>query len=667
MRTKLTRTILTIAMTVVLLTGCGEHKVHDLPDSEEFIDEYGIVDSSDSDGNSDMSQEAEEQGEVEGILVESSVVDLGDFCIAYLVPNDETMRSIFWDDENYLGDHYIAIQAVNYNRETASQDDILYLPDIYGTITDMKMDSNELYLQYFDMESDSLKEVKIPIYFSERLENGLIDIHYSARFHYKKRIAAAQEGLQSGDTAFPQPVWTETFRQGGQIYEIAFERITPIYDYFIEHGGNCADYRLTVKDGKGDLISEQMLLGYPVSYEEVHWAVDFSGDGFMDLAFCTDEYWGHDSWTELLTLIWNSEKKLYEEQRFPQYQGDMHLWNADLSTVIAFAERDQHGAVIMEMHSFLQGEWKRVRRLEACFLEDKLDEDEDPVFLGFRELLYSAEGDLLEERAVEVDPEAGAPWFDEGSVWSGKNTANLKLYPEYPQWSRDYLNVGGIEVYKYTESEAGDKSAVHIMEEPLDDERINIRMAKLEKSTEEDSVMIQYPYLTDEDEISCKINEQIYHLLVPEDIQGNDGWADRADITFEITYVDDKLLSIYFTGYRDKGINANGGHFDIGLNFDLSNGELLCLADFYSLSKMRDLLDDAITEDRLSVMNIPLSENEFAEYVAHIFLESFEQDRNYINETNNFFIKKGKLYFLAEAYPSMSELTCLEMEIKEFP
>lgn len=660
-------TILTIAMTVVLLAGCGEHKVHDFPDSEEFIEEYGNEDRSDRDGNSAISQQTEGTGEVEGTLVEGSVVDLGDFCIAYLVPNDETMRSIFWDDENYLGDHYIAIQAVNYNNETASQDDILYLPDIYGTITDMKMDSNELYLQYFDMESDSLKEVKIPIYFSERLENGFFDIHYSARFHYKKRITAAQEGLQSGEGAFPQTVWTETFGKDGQIYEIGFERITPIYDYFIEHGGNCADYRLTVKDGKGELISEQMLLGYPVSHEEVHWAVDFSGDGFMDIAFCTGEYWGRDSWTELLALIWNPEKKLYEEHRFPQDQGDLHLWNADLSTVIAFAGRDQQGGMIMEMHSFLQGEWKRVRRLEVCFSEEELDEDGDPVFLGFRELLYSAEGDLLEEREVEVGPDAGAPWFDEGSVWCGENTKNLKLYPEYPKWTSGYLNVGGIEVYKYTKSEAGDKSAVHITEEPMDDERINIRRVKLEKSTEEDSVMIQYPYLTDEDEISCRINEQIYHLLVPEGIEESDGWADRADITFEITYVDDKVLSIYFTGYRDKGMSANGGVFDMGLNFDLSNGELLCLADFYSLTEMRDLLNDAITEDRLSIVNIPLSENEFDEYVTQIFLKSFEPDRNYINETDNFFIKKGKLYFLGQAYPSMHELTCLEMEIKEFP
>lgn len=273
------------------------------------------------------------------------------------------------------------------------------------------------------------------------------------------------------------------------------------------------------------------------------------------------------------------------------------------------------------------------------------------------------------EDELELDSGAGAQWFDEGSVWCGENTGNLKLYPEYPQWSSDYSNVGGNEVYKYTESlyEAGDKSAVHITEEPVDDERINICRVKLEKSTEEDTVMIQYPYLTDEDEVSRRINEQIYNLLVPEDIEGNDGWADRAEVSFEITYVDDKVLSIYFTGYMEKGMSANGGHFDMGLNFDLSNGELLCLADFYSLSEIRDLLNNAITDNRLSIVNIPLSENEFYEYVTNIFLKSFEPDRYYINETNNFFLKEGKLYFLAKPYPSFAELTCLEMEIKEFP
>lgn len=410
------------------------------------------VDNGTGEDENDFSQarETEEQGEVEGILTEGSILDLGDFCIAYLVPNNEMLWSIFWEDENYSGDYYIAIQAVNYNDSTAPEDDVQYLPNIYGAITDMKMISNELYLQYKKSDSDHLEEVKIPIFFPERLESGFMDIDASSSLHSKKRIAAAQEGLQSGETVFPQLVWTETYQVEGQIYEVAFERISPIYDFFVEkRERRRADYLLSVKDGNGGVISEQMVLSYPVANEEVHWGIDLSGDGFMDLAFCTDEYWGRDSWTILLTLIWNPEKNLYEEKKFPQYQGDMHLWNEEHSAIIAFAGRDKYEGMIMEMHSFLEGEWKRVRRLEVCYSEDELNEDGKPVFQGFRELYYSVEGELTEEREVELHSEAGAPWFDRESVWSGKNTANLKLFPEDPEWSLGDFEVGGIEVYKY--------------------------------------------------------------------------------------------------------------------------------------------------------------------------------------------------------------------------
>ena len=607
------------------------------------------------------------------IFTDDNVIDLGNHIVAYYLPNNEDFSSSYgYYAKDFIGDHYIAIHDIDQN-------EIIYFPDIYEDIAEIKLeDSGELYIQYADHNSNKKEEVHIPVTFTNWIEDDYIDT-ISFDNYCGKLVVSSQEGLQSGEAAIPQTVWIETFLFGKQLYEVTFERISPIYDLGLIKGGLYADYCLTVRDEKEDVIEKITIINYPIVYEEVHWLMDLSEDGFADIAFTFSDDWGMDAQSGqmgLLTLIWNQETRTYEKAIFPWSWQDRDcvnndwshpLWNEELSSLIAFTGNDKYGTLIMDMHSFSDGRWRRVRRLKAYYDENESPDLDNPAFLGYYELIYSADGNVVEE--TEIDCESGAVWFDEESVWSRMNAANLKLYPEYPQWIGDYSNVGGIEVYKYTESlyEADDKPAVHITEEPMNDECINIRTVKLEKSTEEDTVMIQYPYLTDENEISRRINEQIYNLLVPEGIEGNDGWADRADITFENTYVDDKVLSIYFTGYRDKGMSANGGNFDIGLNFDLSTGELLRLSDFYSLSEIRDLLNDAITEDKLSIVNVPLNENEFAEYVTNIFLENFEPDRYYINETNNFFIRKGRLYFLAEPYLSLAELTCIEMEIKDFP
>lgn len=45
------------------------------------------------------------------------------------------------------------------------------------------------------------------------------------------------------------------------------------------------------------------------------------------------------------------------------------------------------------------------------------------------------------------------------------------------------------------------------------------------KFTDEDSLYIEYPYLNADDEVSCYINEQIYHTIFSQDMLENDGYA----------------------------------------------------------------------------------------------------------------------------------------------
>lgn len=83
----------------------------------------------------DFSQKIfDEDGIVRDIFADNSIVDLGYNCIAYRVPNDEVIKSIFGNDEYFAGDRYIAICALDFNHSLYTDGDTYYLPDTYGKI-----------------------------------------------------------------------------------------------------------------------------------------------------------------------------------------------------------------------------------------------------------------------------------------------------------------------------------------------------------------------------------------------------------------------------------------------------------------------------------------------------------------------------------------------------
>lgn len=396
------------------------------------------------------------QQEDEDIFGEDNVIDLGNHVVAYRIANDEWIHTGYGACTSaFTGDYYIAIQSLNPHSVYSSDEEIIFVPDIYKNIIEIKLDENNaLYIQYIDSISGKVEMVSVPIRFSSLTEDDVINIQSSST-HKRKLIIFGQIDLQSGDEAFPQLIWTEKFLYEDYIYEIAFERVSAMYSLGLETGGIFADYRLLVKDESGEVVSEQILADYPVEYEEVHWLVDLSGDSFIDIAFCTDCYFGKNSWSESLTLIWDPEVKKYIERDFPK-SSDMRetywarqLWNEELSSVISFVGRGEHDDLIMEMYSFLDGAWRRVRRLQVYYAEDEYTVDGELVSLGYIELIYSESGNVVEKRILEKNAEVDAIWFDEESVWSRYNVENLKLYPEFPEWEEIEANVNGIELLKY--------------------------------------------------------------------------------------------------------------------------------------------------------------------------------------------------------------------------
>lgn len=181
---------------------------------------------------------------------------------------------------------------------------------------------------------------------------------------------------------------------------------------------------------------------------------------------------------------------------------------------------------------------------------------------------------------------------------------------------------------------------------------IEIKTAQISLQGNIAKLHIEYPYLDDySDEIACKINEQIYQMIVTQDLFQYKDYMEEIDITYEVTFVNSEILSILFSGY----ISSRGGYtdYDKALNFSISSGELLSIGDFYENTEIKQLLIKATENGSLLVEDIPLTDEEIKEYLYSHFIEAF--DTNYMDKTDNFYFKDEKMYFIGESVESMRQ------------
>ena len=377
---------------------------------------------------SDDSAEKAENKEIktetqENILTDNSVIDLGNHIVAYRISSD-----MF--DTDYDGE-YIAIYDLTDN-------EMLYLPDIYEEVYDMAIEENEsIFISYKSMENDSIRDIRIPVQFPSQMNMG-----YEVYKKEKKILIEAQKNIETDIAAFPKLIWKESAVWEGRGYEITFERTSPAYkSLIIESGGLFADYCLTVKDEEDNIVSEQIIINYPIHYEEVYWFTDFSGDGFPDIAFCTDYQTPKTSWADLEFMIWNAETEAYESKPLPVDWITRPVWNETKSSVILLNNRNEY--ITLEMYSFLDGDWELVGEL----IPSETDVDEYGLILtyGWKEIFYE-NGEAVEENSINsIDT---AIWYDEESIWCRDNKENEKLYPS-GEWEEIEVMIGESTTHKY--------------------------------------------------------------------------------------------------------------------------------------------------------------------------------------------------------------------------
>ncbi|MDE7249175.1 MAG: hypothetical protein K2N82_04665 [Lachnospiraceae bacterium] len=219
--------------------------------------------------------------------------------------------------------------------------------------------------------------------------------------------------------------WEESISSHGETYKVSFERISALYDAKSESYRYCADYQLIVRDSDGKDISKQIITNFPVWYEEAHWIVDVSGDGFSDVVLCPF-YEGYTRYTDLRFYIWNMDKSEYEEQPL-SWDLWRPVWNERLSCVI-FIDKS-YDDIRMKMVSFENGEW--VLRGELLPGET-IEKTEEKVQIQRKEIFYTEEGNIENIIIVNV-PEQNMPWNDVNSVWCDDNSQN------------EYLNLGSLD------------------------------------------------------------------------------------------------------------------------------------------------------------------------------------------------------------------------------
>lgn len=339
----------------------------------------------------------------------------------YRVPFEEV-------DCDYKEGDYLAI-------EDGPSGSILYIPDCYGEIIDVLVKESGIDICYVDLADNQTKDCTIPIIFLPNEVSNVLELSLGK----SERILM---DTQTDD--LPLLIWKEQFIGGNSLYEIEFERISPIYrGLFREYGELLADYSVKVVDEKGKVISDQILTNFPVQYEEMHWFIDFSDDGFPDLAFCTQYILAEYSSTATYFLIWNMETLSFQQKKFPIQEGNYEkmfrpLWNTKLSTILFFAGNDTEGKAIMQMYAYSDDEWEIIRGLEPVYEESQYE--------GYREVIYK-NNKIIDEHRLEYEG-ASAIWFDANSVWCKDNIENIQLYPG-EEWQEITVKINGITWKKY--------------------------------------------------------------------------------------------------------------------------------------------------------------------------------------------------------------------------
>jgi len=174
------------------------------------------------------------------------------------------------------------------------------------------------------------------------------------------------------------------------------------------------------------------------------------------------------------------------------------------------------------------------------------------------------------------------------------------------------------------------------------------------------SFNVEFPELNDySDSNIVNINRQIYDMIVTngtlndwsyEVFAFNDYWTD-IDISYNVTYASDNLLSVHFFGsVTGGGVGARGyAEIQKAITIDISSGDVLSLGDFFTLEELLDIIENVlVSEDRVTILTnlYPYVEDQwYSEFMDDLITHFFDSlsDGDLQNESRYFYIKENRI------------------------
>lgn len=340
-------------------------------------------------------KEHEDQRECRAILIDENTIDLGNHIVAYLISGKAP---------GGLKGKWIVICDVEKGNS-------FFIPNDFSEITNISLsDPSNLYVKGRGDMDDCYKEISVPLFWTDKYCDYVEIYSYKQKTILDSTIEAEK---------LPECIWEEAFLIGSESYKLTFDKISLVYGMDSEVYGEFANYQLILKDKKDNIIYQQIFIGLPINYENVHWFIDISNDGVPDIILCTD-YDGYSPpcYTRLFFLIWNSEKFTYERAplRLPFGVGlGSPVWNQELSSIMFFDDDEEK--LSKYMYSFMEGNWELVRQITSEKWEN-----------GRIYEVYYEDGERIEKEII-LSPGEEMPWHDRSNVWCKDNVGNEYLFP----------------------------------------------------------------------------------------------------------------------------------------------------------------------------------------------------------------------------------------------
>jgi len=201
-------------------------------------------------------------------------------------------------------------------------------------------------------------------------------------------------------------------------------------------------------------------------------------------------------------------------------------------------------------------------------------------------------------------------------------------------------------------------------------ESIVIRRQTISSSGGASEHYIRIPYLMCF--CSCEyindINRAIYHLVVaPFIINEYFPGVGMLEIDYEITYLDEYVISIRFFGFTGGWRGTNNIQTSINASFD--NGKILSLGDFFTSECLVEIIEKIAIGDNITFADQYFQYNEMlrVEILEHVHLYFYNLllRGDLIYNSESFYIRDNKLGLIGEPLPSFRNYILIEMKLCE--